>query len=304
MDQLDLKSMALEPPTGSYNFDTNPSSSTNKENHVQDVADVSYSLWLCSSDKEIMGECQATIDELARMTGTKSFLPHVTLHSLQLAVPHVKFCSRDGVCNCGDQAAFSNVSSIGLELTSFDIRLKALAMHAQNFFQCVFVLVEVDEALSNARAAAAKVVGLRQQHAPHLSLLYSNLPPQEREQLIQAVGPYRFKDKVFHVDRLLLVNTTLPKLSSGTSGNDYSKWQIVHSFELRRRDTTTSAESATNWQNGQLPQQLTAATEAPMVITELGSVAEGTAVDASDNSENSRKKRKPDTVLDDRASPM
>jgi len=71
---------------------------------------------------------------------------------------------------------------------AYKLRFDRIAQSTTRF-QCVFVLVHPDEEVQRAAAAARRAFGLGdgEGYTPHLSLLYADIPQEERAELVEQL---------------------------------------------------------------------------------------------------------------------
>ncbi len=71
---------------------------------------------------------------------------------------------------------------------AYKLRFDRIAQ-STTVFQCVFVLVHPDEEVQRAAAAARRAFGLGDGpgYTPHLSLLYADIPQEERAELVEQL---------------------------------------------------------------------------------------------------------------------
>lgn len=166
-----------------------------------------YSLWLRPFG-EIAYSLQQRIEKLSETYHTPVFEPHITLlGGLQL----------------GKTGLTQLVETLASSLHPFDVVLTR-AGYRDTFFQSLYVHVEKNEALLNARKTAEQLFDHpEEEFMPHLSLLYGDFSRDEKERILNVMG--REFHIRFPVHSILLVNTT------GEPG----RWEKVHSAEFKRR---------------------------------------------------------------------
>jgi 2'-5' RNA ligase len=134
---------------------------------------VGCSLWLVPQG-ETRDALAAVIESLVRARGGPLFEPHVTLLG--------------GLTSCESEVV-RVAERLAAGLAPFVIRLGS-AGHRDALFRCLFLLADEDAALAGAHARALEAFGLpeTQPFMPHLSLLYADLPSQERAALAAEIG--------------------------------------------------------------------------------------------------------------------
>ncbi len=131
---------------------------------------IGFSLWLMP-DGETHDQLVSLIAELARRRGTPTFAPHLTLLG-------------------GLSAAESDVIALSAQLAESApaLRLECLELqHSEAYYKSVFVRLSPSPELLRLRTKALEGVGLAAgPYEPHLSLVYGDLDPEEREDLVAA----------------------------------------------------------------------------------------------------------------------
>lgn len=167
-----------------------------------------HSLWLRPYG-DIACSIEKRIEILSEKYSTPFFEPHVTLlSSLHYA----------------QSKLIQLTNTLASRLEPLDIVLSK-ADHSDEYFKSVFVHVAEEPELLEARKTAQKIFGVSpKDFQPHLSLLYGNLDPDEKERILNVMG--REFHIRFRVRHLMLVNTTGP----------VEDWQNIHQAEFGRKD--------------------------------------------------------------------
>lgn len=149
-----------------------------------------FSLWLMPSGR-VRDRLARVIAELSARYTTPAFEPHITLLS-GLGAPQAGLIEK--------------CASLSRLLEAFDIRL-ATVEALDEYFRSLFVRVEPAAVLEAANARAGEVFRVKESRSflPHLSLLYGDLPAQEKRKLIAELGP--LSGLTFRAGRFHLVST-------------------------------------------------------------------------------------------------
>lgn len=150
----------------------------------------------------------ALIRNLAARLGTAPFAPHVTL------LPGIEGPESD-VLETARQLA-SRLPPLRLSLRFLEGR--------EEHFRCLIALVEADEALRAAHAAAARAFGREPDPAflPHLSLVYGSLAAEARAALAREIEPQA------------AVSFEAARLHVWRTEGEVADWREVAAFRLQR----------------------------------------------------------------------
>jgi 2'-5' RNA ligase len=115
---------------------------------------------------------QGIVDRLAQAHDGPVFTPHITLLS-PLA---------------GEEASLVETNRrLAAGFEPFDLDL-TVPEAGTTYFQCIYMRVAVDRALSRVRLAAAEAFALpADNYMPHLSLYYGDATPDQRATILKAV---------------------------------------------------------------------------------------------------------------------
>jgi hypothetical protein len=132
-----------------------------------------YALWLIPSG-DSYGSLGETIRHYSDRFATPCFEPHITLVS----------SIQGSQCEIREKAA--NIAGC---LDRFEFAL-GRARHSNSFFHCVFLDVILDAGLSRAHDIARGVFPVMgpDLYMPHVSLVYGNLPVEERDAIVEDIG--------------------------------------------------------------------------------------------------------------------
>ena len=130
-----------------------------------------YHLWL-APEGDALQRLQGVVDELAEAYDGPVFTPHVTLLS--------------GLS--GAEASLIEANrKLAARLPKFQLSLTAPEA-GTTFFQCIYMRVAEDPALSRTRHAAGEAFALPfADYMPHLSLYYGDVSPERRATILARV---------------------------------------------------------------------------------------------------------------------
>lgn len=131
------------------------------------------------------------IGDLSTRYSTPAFEPHITLFSgLRAAQPEL----------------IEKCAGLSRLLNAFDIRLTTIESRNE-YFRALFLRAELagDLEAANAKAAELLQVNEARPFLPHLSLLYGDIPAEEKQKLIVELHP--LTGLGFRADSLHLVST-------------------------------------------------------------------------------------------------
>lgn len=132
-----------------------------------------YSLWL-EPTGDIAYRLQERIKELSRKHNTPVFEPHVTLL---------------GGLTYGETELVQLTDTLGSSLKPFEILLTK-GDCGSSFYQSIFIRVKESKELKYARNLACRLfdVNEAEEYTPHLSLLYGDMPMNEKERILNLMG--------------------------------------------------------------------------------------------------------------------
>ena len=132
-----------------------------------------YSIWLMPIG-EVYNTLNSLILKLSRKYSTSYFKPHVTLIGSLTG-------SEKGIIAKTVQLA-SLIHPLRIELDRVE--------YLNKYFRCLFIKVKETDELMEANQKARKMFGRETdpKYMPHLSLMYGNLPPQTKEEIIAEIG--------------------------------------------------------------------------------------------------------------------
>lgn len=166
-----------------------------------------YALWL-RPDDEARRRLARTVRQLSREYSAPAFQPHVTLVS--------------GILGA-EQAVVAKAGKLAQQLRPLRVRLTRLEGRRE-YFRCVFARAGKSAPLVEAHRSAKQIFRLGRQRPflPHLSLVYGDLPPRVKKEIIRALGQRVALQ--FTAWRLDLV-----RIQGGPS-----EWKTVRSWKLRK----------------------------------------------------------------------
>lgn len=149
-----------------------------------------YSIWLKPTG-EVRAELAGIISRLSREYSAPLFEPHVTLI---------------GEFTGEEKQLIAQTRQLAGQLDPFVVQLGEVG-YLDTFYRCLFVRVQETEPVMQANAQARKVFHPESDdgYMPHLSLLYANLPPALKEEMMTQIG--RSFHRSFPVDGIHLVST-------------------------------------------------------------------------------------------------
>lgn len=135
--------------------------------------DTVYALWLMPSDPDAAAPA-AAIRRYSRALSTPAFEPHITLVS-------------------GLHGPVGTLEAKAVELAAGTAALHVdlgPPAHSEAYFRCVYLPVQPEASLLALHARACDLLGTGPQppDSPHLSLIYGNLPPQQRQAIAAEIG--------------------------------------------------------------------------------------------------------------------
>jgi 2'-5' RNA ligase len=144
-----------------------------------------YTLWLMPPTP-VRDRFADLIARLSARLGTPRFEPHLTLSGGVLAAP---------------ADARARIDALVARRPPVPVRLTE-AGYTDTYFRCLFVRAQLTPELQALQHAAAEALGLEPDPAfmPHLSLVYGNLEPAQKEMILDDIG--RRFDLDFLADRL------------------------------------------------------------------------------------------------------
>jgi 2'-5' RNA ligase len=165
-----------------------------------------YSLWLMPTG-ELLASLAEIIEELSRNRPELRFEPHVTLLG-GLSGLEPQFSSK--TCELA-----SLVEPYQIQIDKVD--------YLDEFFRSLFIRVEPTRPVLDANRKARLIFQRQQEteYLPHLSLMYGDLPPPTKEQIISRIG--REFQRQFEVCVIHLYSTE----------GEPKDWHRVEEFPLR-----------------------------------------------------------------------
>lgn len=106
------------------------------------------------------------------MHNTPLFDPHITL------IPH-QFLT--------EQEVIEKAREIASLLKPFTVNLTKIG-HNDAYFTALYIHAERSAELMNANKVAQNTIGMDEVYMPHLTLLYGDLPLEEKQKIIESIG--------------------------------------------------------------------------------------------------------------------
>lgn len=164
-----------------------------------------YSIWI-NPQGSAQNELTQIIQTLAKEYHGPIFSPHLTL------------CG--GLESTDDEVeekafkAVKNISPFSLEFGPVEF--------STTYFQCVLIRIKTTAKLVNTHLALKKSFGIEEEHVfmPHISLLYSKMDMEKREQAAQSV---QVKTKSFTANEITITRADSP---------DPQTWKVVKTIPL------------------------------------------------------------------------
>ena len=146
-----------------------------------------YSLWLMPNG-EVLNRLTSIIEELSQDQPGLCFEPHVTLLG-GLVGSESKFIT-------GTRKLASRIRPYEIHLDQIDC--------LDEFFRCLFIRVRPTRPVLQASQESRQIFGRQQDpdYLPHLSLMYGDVAPLRKDQIIARIGCYfnlHFKVRAIHL---------------------------------------------------------------------------------------------------------
>ncbi|KAJ2784474.1 hypothetical protein H4R18_001096 [Coemansia javaensis] len=146
--------------------------------------DETYTLWLCPpADSPVHARLAATIDKYAALLGGPRFEPHLTLYSSIKAGSDAEVLNRVATYVAGLQRHF------GDGLMRIPVRIRDVGV-GTTFYQCVLLNEDGNSLLATANSLASMYWDDKRSRpfVPHVSLVYGNQTPEERDALREQLA--------------------------------------------------------------------------------------------------------------------
>ncbi len=150
-----------------------------------------YSIWLMPTGR-VYYQLSEIISQLSKKYSTPNFEPHVTLLG-NLIGP--------------GEDLISKTLKLVEQLKSFEIKLKKVD-YFDEYFKCLFIRAEKSKEVIKANNIAREIFNLNldPEYMPHLSLMYGNLNPETKEEILADSG--KEFDISFEIKSIHLFSTT------------------------------------------------------------------------------------------------
>lgn len=164
-----------------------------------------YSIWLIPTG-EVYWKLAEIISQLSKKYSTPNFEPHLTLIGDLLG---------------SEGEIISKTSKLADLFKSFEIKLKR-ADYFDEYFKCLFIRAEKSKEIIEANNITREIFNLNPdpEYMPHLSLMYGNLSPETKEEILADLG--KEFDISFEVKSVHLFSTT----------GEVKNWHKVKEFPL------------------------------------------------------------------------
>jgi 2'-5' RNA ligase len=172
---------------------------------ISEAKGTGYSIWLIP-ENGVYRKLSDLISQLSREHNTPSFDPHVTLIG--------------GVLG-SEQEVVSKTDRLASIIKPYKVGARNVE-YLNEYFKCLFLRVKETDEVVRANSEARKVFGKQSdlKYMPHLSLMYGNLSPQAKEQIIAKIG--REIPVTFDVNSIRLFSTN----------GRLEEWYEVENFPL------------------------------------------------------------------------
>lgn len=146
------------------------------------------------------------IDSMSRRLGTPHFSPHITLV---------------GSVDSPPDETIARLTTLAANLAPVPVRLSGVGF-AEQYFRCLFMRAERTPRLLAAHETASAHLKRPPEadFMPHLSLIYGNLRPGQKQKIVEEIGD-RF-DITFEADRVGVCLTNGPP----------EQWRLLRTFAL------------------------------------------------------------------------
>jgi 2'-5' RNA ligase len=166
-----------------------------------------YALWIIP-EGQIYQDLKMLVDDLSQQYSTPPFEPHITVL---------------GRVSASDSRLMTKISQLSGLIRRFKVNLVSVEA-LDEYFRCLFIKVEESKELTDLRVFANKIFAIKDQtpYAPHVSLVYGNLPAGTKKQIITEIGS-GFPAE-FEVDSIYLVSASVAV--------DPRRWHRIKGFPL------------------------------------------------------------------------
>lgn len=150
-----------------------------------------YSIWLTPTG-EVYRKLAEIISQLSKKYSTPNFEPHLTLIGDLIG---------------SEEEIISKTLKLAEQLKPFEIKLKK-ADYFDEYFKCLFIRAGKTKEVIEANNIAREAFNLEPnpEYMPHLSLMYGDLSPEIKEEILTDLG--KEFDLSFEVKSIHLFSTT------------------------------------------------------------------------------------------------
>ena len=168
-----------------------------------------YSLWLMPIGEDY-NKLHNIILQLSKKHNAPAFEPHVTLI---------------GTLEGDEAGILEKTEKLAAVISQYKIEL-AKVEYLNQYFRCLFIKVNETSDVMNASIKANEIFNVKddRKYMPHLSLMYGDFPPEQKEEIIKEIGQ-EFQSS-FEISSIHLFST---------AGNP-EKWNRVKEFQLKEKE--------------------------------------------------------------------
>lgn len=174
-----------------------------------------YSLWIMP-DTSTGKKLQDAINLLSKKHGTPAFAPHLTLL---------------GRINTDELTAIEKSAQVAGRMTRFIVKYSGVS-YSNEYFKCVFLKVSKEMGIMTANRLAAEIFSMQTLFAPHVSLMYGDMPMRKREEIARRLEKERISFGEFCAESIRLYMT------SGKPAD----WELIEEYELAQSATSMNSK--------------------------------------------------------------
>jgi 2'-5' RNA ligase len=172
-----------------------------------DIGAKGYSIWLIP-EKNIFDRLQSLILKLSKRYNTPAFDPHVTLA---------------GGLMGNEEEIIRKTILLADKIYSFNINLSSV-LYMDNLQKCLFIEVSGSKELITANENTKNIFKLQKdsEFLPHLSLIYGQLPEQEKKEIVKMIGQDQSN-----------LNFKVNKIHLFLTNGDIESWRKIKEIPLK-----------------------------------------------------------------------
>lgn len=167
-----------------------------------------YSLWLMPEGKDL-DNFKNFFSDIHKKAKITSFESHVTLL---------------GGLSLEESKIVDQINKIAVETAPFKIYFTEVG-ETGDFYKSIFLKCKETEELMKVNKLAQKLFSTTQSYNPHMSIVYGNIRPHTKKEILNSINPLIIKSLFFKVVSIYLCK------AFGT----YDQWKIVHKIPLNKR---------------------------------------------------------------------